>query len=129
MILRKIIVLVCLFLVVAVTSISGQWHKVGTKEIDNTVDHDTLHVTDWRDGFRRMRLGVEHAPVDFFRVVITYGSGITEEIIVQALIHPGHHTYVKELHLHERSVRKIEFWYEPESLEGHKALVTLYARE
>ena len=127
MVLRKAILLL-LFIVIGVPAALAQWHKVGSKEVDNNVDHDTLHVNEWRDGFRRMRLGVEHAPIDFFRVVITYGSGITEEIIVQALIHPGEHTYVKELHLHERSVRKIELWYDPQSLEGHKALVTLYAR-
>jgi len=128
MILQRFVIVLFLIVGLGVTAASAQkWHKVGSTEIDHTVDHHTLHVNDWKDGFRHIRLGVEHTSVDFYRVIITYGSGITEEIIVQALIHPGEHTYVKDLHLHERSVRKIEFWYAPESLEGHKALVTLFA--
>ena len=121
-----------LFFGFGVAAVSAQaWHKVGSTLVDSYVDHTTLHVKDWKDGFRHIRLGVEHAPVDVTRVVITYGSGITEEIIVHILIHPGEHTYEKELHLHERSVRKIELLYDPHSLDtygGNKAIVTLYAR-
>ena len=126
---RKFVILLFLMTFIGAISAAAQWHKVGSQEIDNTVDNHTLHVTEWRDGFRKMRLGVTGAPVDFFRVIITYGSGITEENWINALIKSGEFSHVKDLHLHERSVRKIEIWYEPESLEGQKAHVTMYARE
>src|SRR5881398_1619248 len=98
---HKFVILLFLFVVVGATAASAQWHKVGSQEIDNTVDHHTLHVSEWRDGFRKMRLGVTGAPVEFFRVIITYGGGITEENWISAFIKPGEFSHIKDLHLHE----------------------------
>ena len=128
MIFKKIIVLLFLFVCVGVTAASAQWHSVGSKEIDGSVDHDTLNVTDWKSEYKHIRLGVAGAPVDFSRVIITYGSGITEEIWASAYIKPGEFSGVKDLATGVRLIRKIEIWYVPDSLEGQKATVTLFAR-
>jgi hypothetical protein len=126
---KTVVILISLFVGIGVTAASAQWHDVGSKEIDDTVGSNTLPVTGWRSEFKKIRVGVTGTSVDFVRVVITYGSGITEDNFVRVLIRPGEFSYVKHLATGVRSIRKIEFWYEPESLEGQKAVVTLYARE
>jgi len=130
MVMRKFVIPLILFLFVGfgVTAVSAQWRDVGSKEVDYKVDHDTLNVTGWKGDFRRIRIGVTRAPVKFFRVVITYGNGATEEIPVRSLIKAGGFTNVKDLRGGERVIKKVDFWYESESLNRQKALVTLYGR-
>jgi len=118
-----------LFVCFGVNAAAAQWHNVGSIEINDSIDHETLTVTDWSSNYKHVRLGVSGASVEFVRVVITYGSGITEENWVNVYIKPGEFSHVKDLATGVRLIRKVEFWYEPESLEGQKAIVTLYARE
>lgn len=117
-----------LFLGVGASAASAQWKDVGSKEVDYKADHDTLSVTGWEGDFRAVRLGVTRASVRFFRVVITFGNGATQDVNTKARINPGQFTRVVDLRGNERVIKKIDFWYESESLGRKKALVTVYAR-
>jgi hypothetical protein len=128
---RKIIIplMALLFVGIGVSAAAAQWREIGSKEVDYAVDHDTLNVTSMRGDFRKIRIGVSRAPVKFYRVVLTYGNGNTQEVQVRSLIRPGGQSRVIDLKGNERVIRKVEFWYESASLRRQKALVTLYGRD
>jgi hypothetical protein len=128
---RKFVIplIVFLFVCFGVNVAAAQWHDVGSNEISDSVDHETITVKDWSSNYKHARLGVTGTSVEFVRVVITYGSGITEDNWVNVYIKAGEFSPVKDLATGVRLIRKVEVWYVPESLEGQKAVVTLYARE
>ena len=59
----------------AVASEKGEWVKLGTRTANDQVDHDTIAVTGLRGDFRKIRIKVSSAGVDFHRVVIHYKAG------------------------------------------------------
>ena len=117
--------------VVAVGSIavSAQWRELGSKEVSDRLDHDTIAVTVMRGDFRRIRLNVSRAPVRFYRMTVTYGTGQTQNIALRALIRAGGQTRAINLSGNERVIRKVDFWYEAASLGCKRARVTLYGRD
>jgi len=122
--------LVLMTVAAGANAVSAQkWRELGSKEVDYNVDHDTITVTAMRGDFRKIKLRVSNAPVRFYRIVVTYGNGRSQDVDVRSLIRPGGETRTIDLPGRERVIRKVEFWYESASLRRQKARVTLYGRD
>lgn len=118
-----------LVIAIATTSVSAQWRQLGSREVSDRVDHDSIAVTVMKGDFRRIRLNISQAPVRFYRMTVTYGNGQTQAIVLRALIRAGGQTRAINLSGNERVIRKVDFWYEAASLGRKKARVTLYGRD
>jgi hypothetical protein len=127
---RKIVtpIMMLLFITAGTVAVSAQWKKLGTREVNDRVDHDTINVTFLRGDFRRIKLTVSKAPVRFYRVTVTFGNGTTQEIELRSLIGAGGETRAIDLNGTDRVIRKVDFWYEAASLGRKKARITLYGR-
>ena len=70
---KSIIPLLFIFTILtAATTVSAQWRKIGSKEVDYNIDHDTINVPFYKGDFRRIQLRVQRAPARFQRVVVNF---------------------------------------------------------
>ena len=110
----------------AVAAEKEDWVKLGTRTANDQVDHDTIAVTGLRGDFRKIRIKVGSAGVDFHRVVIHYKAGDDQTVDMRHTIPAGGETRAIDLQGHDRVIKNVEFWYDAKSFSGKKAVVTLY---
>jgi hypothetical protein len=122
------LLLLTILISVGATVASAQWKRLGTKEVDYRADHDTINVSFLRGDFKAVKISVAQAPVEFQRVVLTYGNGRTEEIELRSRIRAGGESRVIDLQGRDRVIRKVDFWYESPRERRKKAKVTLWGR-
>ncbi len=89
----------------------GQWRALGQVTANLTADHDEIIVRGPYDNFRRIKFKVTDAPLDIHRLVVTYDNGAPDNIDLRGA--------------GQRSLRKIEFWYDAGALRG-RADVTVF---
>ena len=58
----------------------ADWDLLGTRQVNDRVDHDVIAVTSTRGDFRRIKITVQRASVDFHRVVVHFGNGGDQRI-------------------------------------------------
>jgi hypothetical protein len=100
------------------------------REVNDRVDHDIIPVTAARGDFRAIKLRVEKAPVQFFRVVVNYAQGEPDRVELRNLIRAGGESRVIDLRgPGDRVIRSVEFWYEAKSIgRGRSAVIRLLGR-
>jgi len=112
-----------------VTTVSAQWRKIGSKEVDYRVDHDTINVPFYKGDFRRIQLRVRRAPVRFQRVVVHFRNGGDQELEFRDLIRAGGQTRPIDLNGRERQISSVDLWYETASMNRRKAEVSVWGRD
>jgi hypothetical protein len=127
---RAIVSLIFVFtMFAAATTVSAQWRRIGSKEVDYRADHDTINVGVYKGDFRRIQLRVQRAPVRFQRVVVNFRNGGTQELNFRDLIRAGGQTRAIDLTGNERVISSIDLWYESASLGRRKAVVSVWGRD
>ena len=128
---RKSLVLSIFILTVlaGATVANAQWRRLGTKQVDYRVDHDTINVPFYKGDFRRIQLRVRRAPVRFQRVVVHYRNGGDQELEFRDLIRAGGQTRPIDLTGRERQISSVDLWYETASLGRRKAEVSVWGRD
>lgn len=129
---RKALPLLLILLIIASASLTvsaQKWRSLGSEEVGDNIDHDTIAVTAMKGDFRRVKLVVTNAPIRIYRMVITYGNGATQEVALRSFIRAGGETRAINLRGKERVIRKVDFWYETASLRRQKARVELFGRD
>jgi hypothetical protein len=102
------------------------WEYLGEANVDGQVDHDNIKVTAAEGTFRAIRMRVENAPIRFDRVVIHYGDGESQPIMIRSKIGAGGQTRVIDLPGDRRVIQGVEFWYERASGSPAKPKVRLF---
>ena len=105
---------------------AGQWRVIGQVNANLTADHDEIIVRG-DDNFRRIKFKVTDAPLNLHRLVVTYDNGAPDNIDVRFRIPENGESRVIELRgAGQRSIRKIEFWYDTKGFLKGKADVTVF---
>jgi hypothetical protein len=108
----------------------GEWRLIGQTHATHSVDHDTIFVQGPFDNFRRIKFKVTDAPLNLYRMVVTYDNGVPDKIEVRQNIRKGGESRAIDLRgIGKRSVRKIEFWYETKGLLNGRADVTIFGQK
>jgi len=118
---------------IASFTISGQltaqsWTNLGSAKVNGYVDHDQILVTAMEGDFTAIKLFVENAGIQFERVVVTFGNGGKEEMILRDFIPAGGETRVMDLRGRDRVIRKVDFYYKSNPNTKKKAKVVLFGR-
>lgn len=122
----------CLLVVLgALTAVAAErWELLGKAAVADRLDHDSIAVTAARGDFHAIKLAVERAPVHFISVKIHFGNGETQDVELRSVVPAGGETRSIDVTGAERVIRRVEFWYEAESVRRHKgAVVRLYGRD
>lgn len=104
----------------------GDWDLLGQRQVNDRADHDLITVTSRRGDFRRIKLTVQRAPVDFHRVVVHYGNGADQRVELRNTIPAGGESRVIDLEGGERVIRSVEFWYDANTIRGRRAQVRAF---
>ena len=101
----------------------GEWVLLGTKNVTDRVDHDVVAVTGTEGEFRRIKIEVARAPVNFRRVVVHFRNGGDQEVELRENVRAGRGTRAIDLRAGDRVIRSIEFWYEANTIGRRGATV------
>ncbi len=100
---------------------------IGSRNVTDRADHDTIVIGAARGTFKRLQFRVEANPVDFRRVVVHFVNGGDEELELRERIPAGGQSRWIDLRGNDRKIRSIEFWYDSGSLgRGGRSRVNVF---
>jgi hypothetical protein len=100
------------------------WAFLGYTQVDRRQDHSNVQVTRRDCFFRTIRLRVSEA-IFFDRLVIHFGNGTSQELIISERILPEGGNYVIDLPGEPRLLVNVDLWYYKEPW-GRDPKVSLY---
>jgi hypothetical protein len=105
----------------------GSWRLIGQTTANFTADHDVIVVGGPYDNFRRIKFKVTDAPLNIKLLVVTYDNGEPDRLEVRERIEKGGESRPIDLRgVGQRSLRKVEFWYDTAGILKGKARVTVF---
>jgi hypothetical protein len=119
---------VALFFVLALGMSSNareRWAYLGSAHVDGGIDHDSIHVGSSDGRFRAIQLRVSGGAIEFQRVVVHFGNGTQEDLVVRERIPNGGVTRPIDLPGERRVIQSVELWYGKNRWE-HRPKVSLY---
>ena len=108
-------------------ALSSDWVKLGEKDVDFSVDHDTIGAES-KGPIREIHLKVMNAPVKFRKVVINYKDGEKKELEYLENVKVGDESRSITIEGDGHVIKSVDLWYETDSLGGKKAKVAVYGR-
>jgi hypothetical protein len=102
-----------------------RWAYLGSAHVDGALDHDSIRVGSSDGRFRAIQLRVDGGAVEFQRVIVHFGNGSKEELIVRERIPSGGATRPIDLPGDRRVIQSVELWYSKARWERHPK-VSLY---
>jgi len=89
----------------------GRWTYLGQANVNGRVDRDRVPVGRGRGRFQRIQIRVDREPIEFYRVVVHYANGRSEEVDVRQRISAGGQTRAIDLRGDDRAIDSVEFFY------------------
>jgi hypothetical protein len=106
---------------------AGSWRLIGQTHADHSNDHDTIVVKGPYDNFRKIKFKVTDAGLNMLHMVVTYDNGQPDKIDVRQNIPQGGESRAIDLKgVGQRSLRRVDFWYDTKGFLKGKADVTLF---
>jgi len=102
-----------------------RWDYLGDAHVDGGQDHDDIHVGRHDGRFRAIQLRVSGGEIFFERVIVHYGNGQNEELVIRDRIPSGGRTRAIDLPGDRRVIESVELWYGKTRWE-HRPKVTLF---
>ena len=103
-----------------------EWVLLGQRRVRDNIDHDTIRVSIFREDFRFLKIKAEDHAIEMIRMVVHYHNGGSEELEIRQLIRAGGESRPINLRGGDRSIQKIDFWYEAKSLGREGASIEVY---
>ncbi len=103
----------------------AEWVVLGQSQVSDQLDHDIVPVGANRGDFRRIRLTVTGASVDFYRIVVHFRNGRAQPVELRTRISAGGQSRAIDLDGADRTIRNVEFWYDANTVRGRRAQVRL----
>jgi hypothetical protein len=105
---------------------ADDWRLLGTRTVDRGADHDQIQLMA-SAGYHRLKLKVEHAPIEIDKLEVVYANGEPDWLELRAHIRAGGETHDIDLKGGDRVVRRIVFWCHAEA--GHeRAVISVWGR-
>lgn len=97
-----------------IASAAGDWEKLGCRDVGFSVDRDTITVGKSEDHYKRIKLRVRMAPIEFYEVRVVFGSGAALDIPIKQLVEPGSESRPLDLPADARIIQQVELLYRSE---------------
>lgn len=104
---------------------ASAWELIGTREVGDRTDHDTIHANASRL-YDHIRLCVYRRPVHFYDVDVFFENGAHQQVSVRTRINPGGCTRAIDLEGGQRHIDHVSLVYEETSWRRRTATVRLY---
>ena len=99
------------FVLTAAASPRDRRDYLGSAHVDGRIDHDLIHVGGGDGRFRAIQLRVDGGAIDFDRVIVHFGNGTSEELVIRSRIPSGGETRLIDLPGERRLIQSVELWY------------------
>lgn len=106
----------------------SRWELLGQANVDGAMDHDTIQVGANNGPYRSIQIRVLNAGVQFDRVIVHFGDGADQSVIMRSRIPEGGHTRAIDLPGNRRLIRSVEFWYARAHWGSRRPKVLLFGR-
>jgi hypothetical protein len=96
------------------TASAGQRERLdylGNAHVDGRADHDVIRVGRSDGRFRAIQLRVNGGAIEFDRVLVHFGNGTTEQLVIRSRIPSGGVTRAIDLPGERRVIESVELWY------------------
>ena len=90
---------------------SGEWVRLGCKDVRFIIDRDTLKVGRDQGRFSALRLKASRAPIEVFDLRVTFANGVQQTVRVREFIAPGGSSRPIDLVGNNRGIDRIEMIY------------------
>ena len=105
----------------------GTWRVIGQVTANFASNHDAIIVRPPFDDFRSIKFKIADAKLDIRRLIVTYDNGASERLEVHQRVRKAGRSRAIDLPgVGQKSVRRIEFWYETAGVLQGAADVTLF---
>ncbi|MEP6795136.1 MAG: hypothetical protein ABJB16_12470 [Saprospiraceae bacterium] len=122
---------ISIFMLTAISSslAAQSWTFLGSAKVHGIgVDHDEILVTVMQGDFSAIKLFVENEGIEFERVVVHFGNGGQQELVIRDFIPAGGETRVLDLTGRDRIIHSVDFYYKNNPVTKRKGKVKLYGR-
>lgn len=103
------------------------WELLGARTVTDKVDHDSVAAAD-QGTFRSLKIVVEGRAVQFRDVKVHFAHGGVQHVELRNVIPAGGASRVIDIEGRDRVIRRVEFWYDAQSILGQRATVRVYGR-
>jgi hypothetical protein len=105
-----------------------KWELLGLRKVNYALDRDEIQVRAKEGLFSAVKIKVNQAPINLRRMVIHYGNGSTQEVIIRKNIPAGGESRVIDINGGRRVVKKVVFWYDTKNMGRRRATLALWGR-
>ena len=123
---RLFLMLVAGLAITPAIALADDWKLLGKRMVGIALDRDTIPVTLLQGTFRHIKLRVKDNNVFVRSVVVTYGTGISDNIPVNAQIRAGDESHPLDLRGGDRVIKRVTIYYRPTNNSNVKATVELW---
>lgn len=107
--------------------VSGDWEKLGQREVDGKGDHDAIAVGREDGRFKSIQIQVDGSALEMFEIKVTFGDGQTFEPKTRLVFDNGTRSRVIDLPGDRRVIKRVDFRY-GNLPGGGRARVELWAK-
>jgi len=105
-----------------------RWVRLGTRQVSDRLDHDGIALPG-SARYDALKVRVRDRAVQFHDMKVHYANGTVEDVSLREVIRAGGESRVIDLRGETRDIRRIEFWYDAETLgRGRRARVEVWGR-
>jgi hypothetical protein len=106
---------------------ANQWQLLAERTADRLTEHDTIVLQPPYENFRSLRFNAAHSAVHVKYFLATYDNGVVERIDVNEKVEKDSQSRAINLpNVGQKSLRKIEVWYDTSGLFHDRAKVSVF---
>ena len=90
---------------------AGDWEQLGCRSVGFAVDRDTIDVGRSGNPYKKIKLRVRLAPIEFYKVRVVFGNGGTQDIAIEQAVAAGSESHPIDLKGDERGIEKVNLFY------------------
>ena len=90
---------------------ADDWERLGCRNVGFAVDRDTIGVGKSEGRYKRIKLRVKVAPIEFYEVRVVFGSGSQLVIPIRQVVEAGSESRPLDLPGDARVIRQVDLLY------------------
>ncbi|MBQ0733301.1 hypothetical protein [Aquimarina celericrescens] len=124
----SILLLVLVMITSSFTTNNGLWDHLGSRTVNYRLDRDVIKVTAKEGSFKKLKIKVTGGSINMHRMIIQYGNGQKDEILLRHNFSRRSATRVIDLKGNKRVIRDITFFYDTKNLSRKRAKVHVFGK-
>lgn len=90
---------------------ADDWERLGCRDVGFAVDRDAITVGQSEGRYKRIKLRVKQAPIEFYEVRVVFGSGSHLDIPIRQVVEAGSESRPLDLPGDARVIRQVDLLY------------------